>query len=63
MINFKNNFLFLLKYIENSLKEKFPLEENVLVISLFDNIYLKKIDQSFKSEKGNIVIFIKIEND
>ena len=63
MINFKNNFLFLLKYIENSLKEKFPLEENVLVISLFDNIYLKKIDQSFKSEKGNIVIFIKNEND
>ena len=63
MINFKNSFLFLFKYIENSLKEKFPLEENVLGISLFDNIYLKKIDQSFKSEKGNIVIFIKNEND
>ena len=42
MINFKNNFLFLLKYIENSLKEKFPLEENVLGISLFDSHFYKK---------------------
>ena len=48
--------------MENILKEKFPLEENVLGVSLFDNIYLQKIDQSFKSEKSNILLFIQNEN-
>ena len=62
MSNFKNKFLLILKDMENILKEKFPLEENVLGVSLFDNIYLQKIDQSFKSEKSNIILFIQNEN-
>ena len=63
MIDFRDNFLFLLNNIEKSLKEKFPLEENILGTSLFDNIYLQKIDDSFKTEKSNILLFVTHEND
>ena len=60
--NFREQFLFLLKNMENSLKEKFPLEENVLSCSFFDNIFIKQIDDYFNTEKSNIINYIKNEN-
>ena len=63
MTDFKDNLLSILNYMENNLKEKFPIEENVLSISFFDNIYIKNIDESFKSEKVNIITFLKNENN
>ena len=63
MISFRDEFINLLKYMDNSLKEKFPLEENVLSSSLFNNEYLDEVDEFFKTEKVNILNFIKIENN
>ena len=63
MTYFKDNLLYLLNYMENSLQQNFPLEENLLSISLFDNIYMKKIEESFKSEKVNIINFLRNENN
>ena len=62
MTNFKDNLLSIFNYMDNSLKENFPIEENVLSISLFNKVYINKIDESFKSEKVNIVTFLKKEN-
>jgi len=63
MTSFRDEFINLLKYMDNSLKEKFPLEENVLSTSLFNNEYLDGVDKFFEAEKKNILSFIKIEND
>ena len=63
MISFKDKFIELLKYNDDSIKKKFPIEENVLGTSLFDDIYLSEIDEYLKTEKINILNFIKKEND
>ena len=52
-----------LKYMENSLKEKFPLEQNVLGTSLFGTSFLNEIDDFFQTQKINVLNFIKNEND
>jgi len=63
MIKFRNNFLDMLKFMENSLMQKFPLEENVLGTSSFNASFLKELDEYLKKEKINILNFIKSEND
>ena len=63
MINLKNSFLFLLNYMENSLKEKFPFEFDLLGHSYFDGAYLNHIAQNFALEKEKIFYFINKEND
>ena len=62
MIFFREKFDYLVKIMEKSLNEKYPLEENVLSISFFDNIYIKNIDNFFNTEKVNIINYIKNEN-
>ena len=62
MTNFRDKFLELLKNMETSIKDKFPLEEDVLSTSLFDATYLNGIDEYFKNEKINILNLIKNEN-
>jgi hypothetical protein len=49
--------------MENSIKDKFPLEENILSTTLFNATYLNGIDEFFLSEKIKILKFIKEEND
>lgn len=44
MIYFKDNFLYLLKYIENSFIKEFTQEENILNNSLFNTDNLKRIE-------------------
>jgi len=63
MIKFRNNFLDMLKFMENSLMQKLPLEENVLGTSSFNASFLKELDEYLKNEKINILNFIKNEND
>lgn len=63
MTSFRDKFVELLKYTENSIKEKFPLEENILGTSLFSNLFLDEIDNYFQDEKKNVLNFIKNEND
>ena len=63
MTSFRDEFINLLKYMDNSLKEKFPLEENVLSSSLFNNEYLNKVDEFFNTEKTSILNFINLENN
>jgi len=63
MIYFRDKFIEILKYMDDSLKQKFPLEENVLGSSLFDAEYLNEIDEYLKTEKISVLSFIKKEND
>ena len=53
----------MLKFMENSLMQKFPLEENVLGTSSFNASFIKELDEYLKNEKINILNFIKSEND
>ena len=62
MTSFRDKFIELLKYMDDSVK-KFPIGENVLGSSSFDSIYLDEIDDYLKTEKINILNFIKKEND
>ncbi len=48
--------------MENSVKEKFPLEENILSSSLFNSTFLNGLDNYFEKEKINILNLIKKEN-
>ena len=63
MTNFRDKYLELLKNMENSIKDKFPLEEDVLSTTSFDATYLNGIDEYLKNEKINILNLIKNEND
>ena len=63
MTSFRDKFVELLKYMENSLKEKFPLEQNVLGTSLFGTSFLNEIDDFLQTQKINVLNFIKNEND
>jgi len=60
---FRDQFVFLLNYMEQSKREKFPLKENVLKNSIFTNDNIDEIDQNFKNDKLNILKFIKNENN
>ena len=63
MTSFRDKFIELLGNMEISVKEKFPLEENVLSTSLFNKTFLNEIDEYFKNEIINILNLIKKEND
>ena len=63
MTSFRDKFIELLKNMENSVKDKFYLEENVLGTTLFDTTYLNEIDDYFKQEKINILNDIKNQNN
>ena len=59
---FRDQFVALLNYMDQSKRERFPLKENVLKNSLFTNDNIDKIDENFKNDKLNILLFIKNEN-
>ena len=59
----RDKFLSLLEYMNKSIKETFPLEENVLSSSLFDEAYTIEIDEFLKGEKSDILQFINNENN
>ena len=59
---FREQFIVLLKYMDKSKIEKFPLKNNVLSSSIFEPSYIKEIDDKFKKEKINILDFVKDEN-
>ena len=63
MISFRNKFMELIKSIENSSRDKFPLEENVLGTTLFQSTFLDEIEEYFKTQKINILNFIDNENN
>ena len=63
MISFRNKFIELLKSMENSIKDKFPLEENILSTSLFNSTFLIGLDDYFQAEKINILNLVKNENN
>ena len=61
MTSFRDKFVELLKNNEISIRDKFPLEENVLGTSLFSGI-IDELDNYLKTEKGNVLTFIESEN-
>ena len=61
MISFRDQFLNLLQYIENSIKTKFPIEENVLEY-LFDEGYNIDLNEFLKEKIKEIIEFITDEN-
>ena len=63
MTYFRVKFIDILKYMDDSVRQKFRLEENVLGTSLFNAEYLNEIDEYLKTEKISILSFIKKEND
>ena len=63
MTSFRDKFVELLNYMDNSIKENFPLEQNILGTSLFDTTFLNEVDDFFKTEKINVLNFIKNENE
>ena len=63
MTSFRDKFLILLKNMENSIKDKFALEEDVLSTSSFQATYLSEIDEYFNTQKINILNLIKNENN
>ena len=60
---FREQFIVLLKYMEKSKQEKFPLKENVLINSIFNLSYINQIDNTLKNEKIKIINSIKNENN
>ena len=63
MINFRDQFTVLLKYIEKSKKLKFPIKENILADSVLSpSSTNNNIDELLKKEKLNILNFIRDEN-
>ena len=62
MIYFRDQFIYLLNYIDKSKREKFPLKEDVLSTSTFPSTYINQIDKDFKTQKRKIIEFVKDEN-
>ena len=62
MSSFRNKFLELLKYMEDSIKDKFPLKENVLGTNLFDGGFIEEIDEYLRTGKKDVLTFIEREN-
>ena len=48
--------------MDKSIKDQFPLKEDVLTTSLFPSTYINQIDSNFKTEKITIINFVKDEN-
>ena len=63
MIYFRDQFIYLLNYMDKSKREKYPLKEDVLSISTFPSTYIKQIDNDFLTQKRNIINFVKDENN
>ena len=63
MINFREQFIVLLNYMEKSKREKFPLKNDVLSNTLFNATCINQFDNNLKTEKMKIWNFIKDENN
>ena len=63
MTSFRDKFLTILNYMDDSVYQKFSLEDNVLGTSLFNATYLNELDEDLKIETINILNYIKNEND
>ena len=59
--SFRDKFIDILEYMENSINNKFPLQENVLT-SLFDGTYKADLNTFFTNEKKTILDNINNEN-
>ena len=62
MVYFRDQFIELLKYMDKSKLEQFPLKEDVLSTSSFPSTYINQIDNDIQAEKTKILNFIKDEN-
>ena len=62
MIYFRDQFIELLKYMDKSKLEQFPLKEDVLSTTSFPSTYINQIDNDIQAEKTKILNFIKDEN-
>ena len=60
MINFKENYTNILKYMENKREEKFSLEEDVLKFNSFSKEEKKKIKETF--DKLRVELISQVEN-
>ena len=63
MTSFRDKFIELLNHMKNLTVQKFPNEENVLSTSLYDEIFLKGLDEFLNNEIVKILNFVKNEND
>ena len=63
MIYFRDQFMTMLNYIDNSKYMNFPLREDVLGSSLFNITFTNEINNFFKEEKKKISKFINDENN
>ena len=63
MIGFREQFNVFLNNMEISKREQFPVKEDVLSTSTFTQEYIKEVDDKFKTEKANILNFVKNENN
>ena len=63
MTSFRDKFIELLNQMKDLTIQKFPNEENVLSTSLYNEIFLKGLDEFLNNEKIKILNFVKNEND
>ena len=63
MIYFRDQFIVILKYIENIKREKFPLQENILGDTFFSKETMSEINRNFDDAKINILNRIRRENN
>ena len=63
MTSFRDKFIELLNHMKDLTVQKFPNEENVLSTSLYNEIFLKGLDEFLNNEIVKILNFVKNEND
>ena len=62
MTTFREKFITLLEYMDESIETEFSLQENVLSSSLFEESYDNATKQFFDNEENKMITFIKDEN-
>ena len=63
MTKFRDQYIVILYYMDTLKLERFPLRENVLINSLFNEEYMNQTDDFFKNEMKKIKNFIETENN
>ena len=63
MTSFRDKFIELLNQMKDLTIQKFQNDENVLSTSLYNEIFLKGLDEFLNNEKIKILNFVKNEND
>ena len=63
MIYFRDQFIVLLKYIEQSKQDKFTIKENILSNSIFDPSNINQINNNLKNSKMKTLNYIINENN